>query len=310
MAKKHKNTRAHWSGIRHSAEVFEVCILASGSEGNAMLLRTRDAALLIDAGLSGRKLSERLQRAGVMPDQLLGVVLTHEHGDHTGALRTLGKKHGWPIYCNSATAHALKDSGLQDFAGWRYFQTGQPFSVGPWEIESFSVPHDAIDPVGFVIRCGAGSLGVLTDLGHFSPPLVDRMREVHTLVIEANYDEELLEQDQKRPWSVKQRIASKHGHLSNRAVADFVSRIGESNLRRVILGHLSRDCNRPDLALAAARAQVSAAVALYCAEQEQISPFFLAGEKMDSEVRGELVDQVNPVGAQNQYDAYTQSLLF
>ncbi len=145
--------------------------------------------------------------------------------------------------------------------------------------------------MAFVFSSDDGSIGLLTDLGYAPKLALERIRNVHTLVIEPNHDERLLQEDPKRPWSVKQRIMSRHGHLSNDAGAQLVAAIAGHRLRRVVLGHLSRDCNRPDLALEAMDRNGVAGLSLFCAEQNKVSPTFI----VDPAPRSTVCDEVNPV---------------
>jgi phosphoribosyl 1,2-cyclic phosphodiesterase len=261
--------------------MLEVTILASGSAGNSALVRCGNTRILLDAGLSARRLGERLAACGVDPCVLDGIVLTHEHGDHTAALRVLCAKREIPVYANRMTAAALEAGSMRDHRNWRFFANGAAFSVGELTIEAFSVPHDAVDPVGFLIRNSSATFGLLTDLGHATQMVIERLREADVLFIETNYDEDLLARDTRRPWSVKQRISSRHGHLSNRAAADVVGELAAGRLASVLLGHLSRDCNSADLAVAAIHAPLDRVgrrdVPVYCAGQETVSPCFRVG---------------------------------
>lgn len=256
--------------------MLEVTILASGSAGNSALVRSGGTTILLDAGLSARRLLERLAAHGVSADSLDAVVLTHEHGDHTQALKVLCGRRDVPIYANRMTAAALEAGSLSGCRTWRFFGNGAAFSVGALTIEAFSVPHDAADPVGFLVRNTNATFGLLTDLGHATPLVIERMREADALLIETNYDEELLQRDTRRPWSVKQRISSRHGHLSNAAAADVIAALAEGRLATVLLGHLSRDCNTAELATTAIRAPLDRAgrrdVTVHCAEQEKPGP--------------------------------------
>jgi len=229
--------------------MLEVNVLASGSSGNALLLRNGDCSVLVDAGLSARKLVSRLDACGVAPESLSGILLTHEHGDHTRGLKVLLAKHRIPVFANPLTAGHLKRSGIA--AEWNLFSSGATFRLGSFEILAFSVPHDAADPVGFVLRSNGTGFALLTDLGYATRHVVDSVRGVKALLIETNHDEALLQNDTKRPWAVKQRILSRHGHLSNAAAAALVADVATEALTHVLLGHLSRDCNSPDLAIAA-----------------------------------------------------------
>ena len=261
--------------------MLEVTILASGSAGNSALVRCGRTSILLDAGLSARQLTGRLAACGMAPESLDGVVLTHEHGDHTAALRVLCAKREIPVYANRMTAAALEAGSMQGHRNWRFFANGATFSIGELTVESFSVPHDAVDPVGFLIRNADATFGLLTDLGHATQLVIERMREADALLIETNYDEELLRSDTRRPWSVKQRITSRHGHLSNRAAADVIAELAGGRVSTVLLGHLSRDCNSAELAISAVREPLERAgrgeVAVHCATQDVVSPCFRVG---------------------------------
>lgn len=257
--------------------MFRLTVLGSGSAGNCALVETDRVRLLLDAGLSARQILARLASLGLTPAEIDGVLLTHEHGDHAGGLEVLCRRHDLPIYTNSLTADALRHGGqLAAHRNWRLFQTGRDFAIEDLAVQNFQVPHDAADPVGFVLNHDSGAVGLLTDLGQVTKLASQRIRHVTTLFIETNHDGPLLQQDTKRPWSVKQRILSRHGHLSNDAAANAVGELRESGgvLERVVLGHLSRDCNRPELALAAVRAKAGGRVEIHCASQSQVSPAF------------------------------------
>lgn len=262
--------------------MFRLTVLGSGSAGNCALVETDRVRLLLDAGLSARQILARLASVGLAPADLDAVLLTHEHGDHAGGLEVLCRRWDIPIYTNSLTADALRHSGqLTEHRNWRLFQTGRDFAIEDLDVQNFSVPHDAADPVGFVLNHATGALGLLTDLGQVTKLAFERIRVVTTLFIETNHDGPMLQQDTKRPWSVKQRILSRHGHLSNDAAATAVAELAEASdaLERVVLGHLSRDCNRPELAIAAVRARAGADLEIHCAAQAVVSPRFeIAGK--------------------------------
>jgi phosphoribosyl 1,2-cyclic phosphodiesterase len=222
-------------------------ILASGSSGNCAYLETDDARLLIDAGLSARQIRRRLLGIGRTPENLNGILITHEHSDHTVGLAVLAAKLQIPIYCNRLTKEAI-EAQFQARFDFRVFNTGAGFELGDVAVETFSVPHDACDPVGFLIRTVAGNIGFLTDLGHATRLVVERVRPSHVLVLEANHDVKMLQDDTRRPWATKQRILSRHGHLSNDAAAQVAGQIVSADLAHLYLGHLSSDCNRPELA--------------------------------------------------------------
>lgn len=225
-------------------------ILGSGSSGNCSYIETDQTRILIDAGFSARQIRERLAAIGRSPETLNGILLTHEHSDHAQGLAVLCRKLPVPIYCNRDTKDAI-DYQTEVRFDCRLFTTGAGFSIGDITIESFAVPHDAQDPVGFLIHTPAGTIGFVTDLGHPTRLVVERIRAAHVLMIETNHDVRLLQEDTRRPWSVKQRILSRLGHLSNEVAGEVIQQIVSDRLRHVYLGHLSRDCNRPELALGA-----------------------------------------------------------
>ncbi len=222
-------------------------ILGSGSSGNCAYLETAETRLLVDAGLSGRQIRQRLLTLGRAPENLHGILITHEHTDHTQGLAVLAGKLNLPVYCNRLTKDAIQTqvAGRMDF---RLFNTGASFEIGDVTVDTFSVPHDAYDPVGFLLRTVDGNVGFLTDLGHATKLVIERVRAANILLLEANHDMKLLQDDTKRPWSIKQRILSRHGHLSNDAAAQLAGEIATAGLRHLCLGHLSSDCNRPELA--------------------------------------------------------------
>lgn len=223
-------------------------ILGSGSNGNCAYLETDATRLLIDAGFSARQIRQRLASIGRSPETLDGILITHEHSDHVRGLDVLCRKLDVPIYCNRLTRDAIAWQTRECRLNFRLFETGAAFELGEVAIETFSVPHDAQDPVGFLLRTAEANIGFLTDLGHATRLVLERVRSANVLLLEANHDLQLLQDDLKRPWSVKQRILSRHGHLSNGAAAEALAELMTAELGHVFLGHLSRDCNRPDLA--------------------------------------------------------------
>jgi phosphoribosyl 1,2-cyclic phosphodiesterase len=263
--------------------VFSLTLLGSGSAGNSALVATDHCKILIDGGLSARQIVLRLEQCGVMLEQLDGILLTHEHGDHVCGLEVLCRKFDVPIYANSQTAEAVRcNCSLDRHRNWRIFRTGAEFKICDITVQAFPVPHDAVDPVGFAFYAGSSGLGFITDLGYATKMIVERLRQVHTLVIETNHDEKLLQNDTHRPWPVKQRIQSRHGHLSNTAAAGVIEELVPGNIDRVVLGHLSRDCNTPELALRTVGDVLSKSgkidIELFCATQSEISPRFRIGE--------------------------------
>lgn len=230
-------------------------ILGSSSSGNCALLRTGNSKILIDAGFSGKRIGLMLETVGESIDTIDAVFLTHEHSDHAQGVRGLAKRTDLPVFANRDTADAVQGK-LVKKVNWQVFQTGTGFQFRDIEVRSFSVPHDAYDPVGFTFNWGElddlisppQSLAWVTDLGHMPEHIKHHIKSVQILVIEANYDEMLLESDERRPWSLKQRIRGRHGHLSNDACFEALSALnGSSSVREVYLAHLSKDCNTVEL---------------------------------------------------------------
>ncbi len=288
--------------VRSSKRVFSLTVLGSGSSGNCSLIATSQCRLLVDAGFSARQITQRLESVGVQPESLDGILITHEHSDHVAGLEVFCRRFGVPIYANPLTAETLRRGSLASFAKWNLFGTGAVFSVKDIEIQSFYVPHDAVDPTAFVFTANEGSIGFLTDLGYAPKLALERIRSVDTLVIETNHDERLLQEDSRRPWSVKQRILSRHGHLSNDAAAKLVASIVGHQLRRVVLGHLSRDCNRADLVLGAMQRFGIRGIDMFCAEQNNVSPTFTVSAPAPSVV----CQEIDPVRSQSEYGRYAQ----
>ncbi len=225
-------------------------ILGSGSAGNCALLQTGEATVLIDAGFSQRKLRQLLHEAEIAPERIDAVFLTHEHGDHASGVDGLSKHPHIRIFANAATARAVQ-ARLSQPPAWNLFETGTRFQFRDLEIESFSVPHDAQEPVGFTFTTGnegdliapRRTLAWLTDLGHTPRHVRERLQHADVVVVESNHCPRLLQADLKRPWSTKQRIAGRHGHLSNEGVRELLESVASPRWRHIFLTHLSRDCN-------------------------------------------------------------------
>lgn len=228
--------------------MLSLTVLGSGSSGNCAVVRTERTRLLVDAGLSARRIVQRLEMVGLRVEDLDGVLLTHEHQDHTCGLEVLCRKYQVPLLATPLTQETLAQSAFTKAKPkWKLMQTGAAFEFQDVRIECFPVPHDAVDPVGFVIQDEESRLGVLSDVGFITNLIRDRLRGAHSLFIEANYDTHLLDADTKRPWSIKQRISGRHGHLSNDQTADLVRELAHEDLHHIVLGHLSDDCNDPDM---------------------------------------------------------------
>ncbi|OEU74574.1 MAG: MBL fold metallo-hydrolase [Desulfuromonadales bacterium C00003068] len=234
---------------------MRVCLLASGSKGNAVLVESGDSRLLIDAGLSARELNRRLGMLQTDGDSLDAVLITHEHGDHCSGLGPIARRHRLPVFVHHKTRSALRKPGRLDDC--REFDDGCTIDFQDVQIETVSLTHDATAPVGYLIESSAGKVGVLTDLGLATRLVVERYRHCKGLVLEFNHDSQML-RDGPYPWHLKQRIRSNHGHLSNEAAAELLSDLVWDGLEGVFLAHLSETNNCPQLAEQSAR-QVLAA---------------------------------------------------
>ena len=230
-----------------------LCNFASGSSGNCTFLSTGSAHILIDAGISARRIRGHLREMGLDFEDLDGVCATHEHGDHVSALPQLNGRYGVPIYGNAGTIQSLAHKEKFRDLHWKVFTSGQPFEIGDIVLQPYSIPHDAFDPVGFVIDAHGFRVGFATDIGLPTRLIRYQLKGCHVLILEANHDRILLDESD-RPWSLKQRIAGRQGHMSNEEAADLLKDIAGPELQRVYLAHMSRDCNQQELAESCIRA--------------------------------------------------------
>lgn len=255
---------------------MRVSVLGSGSRGNAILVSAGGTRILVDAGFSARDLARRLEALEVDPDGLDGIVVTHDHGDHTRGMGVYARRHGTPLYLTPVTREACARL-LRGGETVREYEAGRPFQVGGIRVEPFVTVHDAHDPVGVAVVDPAteSRLGVATDLGRPTAAIRHALSRCHILVLEANHDEVLL-QEAPYPWSVKSRIRSSHGHLSNRAAAQFVRELYHDDLLAVVLAHLSAESNRPEMArrvVGAALRELGYRGVLEVAPQDEPLPF-------------------------------------
>ncbi|MDT8367721.1 MAG: MBL fold metallo-hydrolase [Longimicrobiales bacterium] len=255
-------------------------ILGSGSRGNATLIEVANTRVLVDAGFSARELARRLAAIGVSPDGVDGIVVTHDHGDHTRGIGVFARRHSTPIWITDGTREACARlfRGTETLHAYR---PGHPFAIGGLRIEPFLTVHDAVDPVGVSVIDPASALrlGIATDLGRPTAGIRLALSRCHALILEANHDEALL-QDAPYPWSVKARIRSSHGHLSNHAAAQFACELLHSSLETVVLAHLSAESNRPALAhgvVAAALRGAGFEGRVDVATQDDPTPWFTLG---------------------------------
>jgi phosphoribosyl 1,2-cyclic phosphodiesterase len=263
--------------------MMRMTVLASGSKGNSTVVSTERTRILVDAGLSCRELLKRMQVAEEDPYSIDALLITHEHQDHVQGVAVLARKLGIPVYFTRATHRAwmrwMMPNKRMTYAAWlerrkqaaaveeapessepeapqadpcrlpgvEYFTAGSQFSIGDIDITPFTIPHDAADPVGFVFKAQGIRMGIATDLGYLPPNVKMAIRNCDVLMIESNHDLEML-RDGPYPWSVKQRVMSRVGHLSNEAVSDFLEKNYDGNASYVVLAHLSECNNLPELA--------------------------------------------------------------
>ncbi|HET9948966.1 MAG TPA: MBL fold metallo-hydrolase [Longimicrobiales bacterium] len=227
---------------------MKVAVLGSGSAGNSVLVCAGETCVLVDAGFSARSLEERLARLDVPPGRVRAIVVTHDHRDHTRGMGVFARRHGAVLHMTARTREACSDllNGEERVVEYR---PGRPFSLGGLRVHPFLTVHDAADPVGVALEDeGPGiRLGIATDLGRPTAQIRHALSACDLLVLEANHDEVLLHTG-PYPVSVKRRIASSHGHLSNQAAARLAIDLLHPGLAAVVLAHLSAECNRPQLA--------------------------------------------------------------
>ncbi|MBI1950160.1 MAG: MBL fold metallo-hydrolase [Acidobacteria bacterium] len=260
---------------------MRVAVLGSGSAGNATCIEGGGARLLLDAGFSCRELAARLRAVGVEPHRLDGVLVTHEHADHVRGAALFSKTYRVPLHCTAATFRAagLARAAPNGHGAHAHLsvEPGAPFAVGGMTVAAFPVPHDAVETVGYTVSCAGKNFGYATDLGHDPEPVRRALRDCDLLMLESNHDLDMLREG-PYPQVVKQRVLGRHGHLDNETAAALLCDVATERTRRVILAHLSRTNNRPDLALGAARREFERrgrrAPDLHPAGQAAPSPWF------------------------------------
>ncbi len=245
---------------------MRVCIFASGSTGNCLLVADRNTNILIDAGISARRVISALTRAGLTADDIGGVLVTHEHSDHVRGLPQLVKKRSIPVYAPRTVAARMLGAMPSIEDNLNIIPVGERFNIGGLSISAFHTMHDTDESVGYVVE-GSGSFGIATDTGCISEEIASALAGVGTVVIESNHDVQMLK-DGSYPYYLKKRILSGRGHLSNEDCARFAYSLALSGTEQIVLGHLSRENNRPDIALATVGAALEGlSVSLYSAPE-------------------------------------------
>lgn len=257
---------------------IRLVVLGSGSAGNATLIEGGGARLLLDAGFSSRDLAARLLAVGVEPHRLDTVLVTHEHADHVRGASLFSRTHRVSVRC---TARTLRAASLDRQGLHRHLpvEAGMPFVIGDLTITPFPVPHDAVDTVGYVFETNGTRVAYATDFGHAADAVRERLRDADILMLESNHDVDMLRTG-PYPQVVKDRVLGRHGHLDNDTAAGLASEAATDRTARVVLLHLSRTNNRPDVALGTWRGRFDRdgrrAPALHAAAQDRPSPWFEA----------------------------------
>ncbi len=228
--------------------MIKVCSLFSGSSGNCIFVSYDDTAILIDAGVSGRRIEAALAGIGESFDRIAGIFITHEHSDHITGAGILSRRYNIPIYANAVTWAAMRSAlGKVKKELVRYIELGQAITAGDITVKSFSIPHDAACPVGYNIFIMGKKLTIATDIGHMDNELLSNMEKSEMILLESNHDVEMLKTG-RYPWPLKQRILGANGHLCNDIAGQVVAHLAKSGTKRFLLGHLSKENNFPELA--------------------------------------------------------------
>lgn len=228
--------------------MFKFCSLYSGSSGNSLFIETQNTKLLIDAGVSSKKIENALNDINIDPYTLDGILVTHEHIDHVQGLGTLSKKYDLPVFVNQETLDSMpKQKDKISEKNVKTFKISDKFEIGDLEIKPFSIPHDAANPCGFNIWKDNKKISIATDIGHMTNPILRSLEESLFIMLEANYDPEVL-RCSPYPFTLKSRIAGPTGHLPNEIAGKTISHLLKSGLKNAMLGHLSKQSNFPELA--------------------------------------------------------------
>ncbi len=245
-----------------AAPLMKFTVLGSGSTGNAVLISTERTNVLVDAGMSSREILRRLALVGVPCENLDGILLTHEHSDHAGGLRVLAGSVNCPVYLSRITEDAFYDTrkggqnGDSESSKRRSalknrtveIESSRDFRIGDIDFEPFSVPHDAVDNFGFVAKKDGVRIATLMDFGHISELIKEKLKCCDAIIIESNHSRDMLRACSVYSWDLKQRIMSRHGHLSNEDLSDWLTNDFDGHARHIVLAHLSQRSNDPHLA--------------------------------------------------------------
>lgn len=228
--------------------MFNFCSLYSGSSGNSLFVESENTKLLVDAGISSKKIEEALANLEIDPTSIDGILITHEHSDHVQGLGTFAKKFNLPVFVNEKTLDAMpKQKEKISEKNIKLFNINEKFEIGDLKVKPFSIPHDAANPCGFNIFKDDKKISIATDIGHMTNGVLKNLEDSIFIMLESNYDPEVLKYS-KYPYQLKTRIAGPDGHLSNELAGKTISYLLNSGLKQAVLGHLSKQSNFPELA--------------------------------------------------------------
>lgn len=228
--------------------MFNFCSLYSGSSGNSLLVETSDTKILIDVGESAKKITSALSSLEIEPSQIDAILVTHEHSDHIKGLGTFSKKYNIPVFANSKTFDSMQDQiNKIDEKNIKKFTVEEKFEIGDLQVFPFKIPHDAANPCGFNITYNNDKISIATDIGHMTSSIIHKLEDSSFILLESNYDPEILKYS-SYPYLLKKRISGPYGHLPNIEAGKTISHLITSGLKEVMLGHLSKENNFPELA--------------------------------------------------------------
>jgi phosphoribosyl 1,2-cyclic phosphodiesterase len=229
---------------------MKLCSIASGSSGNCIYVGSKNTNLLVDAGISAKRIENGLSGIDIMPDTIQGILITHEHSDHISGLGVLLRKYQIPIYTTYETANSIrqiKSLGEMPEEIFHYIKPNEAFQINDIYVEPFSTSHDAANPVGYTMQSEGHKIGFATDLGKYDDYIVAKLKDSEVLFVEANHDVNMLMVG-KYPYYLKQRILGDRGHLSNDTSADLISKLINQRIQHILLAHLSKENNYEELA--------------------------------------------------------------
>lgn len=252
---------------------MRMCSIASGSSGNCIYIGSEQHHILIDAGISGKRVEAGLNSLELSGQDIDGILLTHEHSDHIKGLGVLARKYGFPIYATPGTTAAVKamtNLGKIEEGLFHEIHADENFRIGDLEIAPFTISHDAAEPVAYRVECGEKKMAVATDLGVYTDYTIDHLQDLDVLLLEANHDIHMLEVG-AYPYYLKQRISGDRGHLSNETAGKILCQVLHENMKGIFLGHLSKENNYAELAYETVKLELLLGESPYRAEELPLS---------------------------------------